>query len=405
MDRATSVEAHPSGGPTKAPKVDLPIGAGAVCQAFGARVYQREAIVDCLEHLLSAPASDIAPSAGIARTDGRRSHSVLIQSPTGSGKTFMGLVCAAVLQNALGLRVGWCAGRRELLRQAERENRKFGLGVEFTPISMFDREPPKVDLLVVDEAHHDGAMSMATLHGVIDPSFVIGLTATPFRRDRVKLCFEKTVRSCSIQRLVDDGFLSPYRHFTVPSWAPEDVAQQVAGDRARWGQSLVFFHTRAQAQACLAVLRAEGVRAELVTGDSDRDAQIRAFESGAVEVLISMNVLTEGFDCPSLKTVFCRPSSRTPTVQMAGRVFRLHAATPLKQIVQMRGSAMPFTRIVRPEEQHLLIDGQWRALGATRELDAEIEQQRLRLAEAKVAMPKIILRARDRARRRLLAIE
>ena len=37
-------------------------------------------------------------------------------------------------------------------------------------------------VLIIDEAHHDGAMSMATLHGVIDPAFVVGLTATPYRR-------------------------------------------------------------------------------------------------------------------------------------------------------------------------------------------------------------------------------
>ncbi len=374
----------------------LATAAEALCDARGARPYQREVASECLQHMQAERA------VGLAATCGRRSRSALIQSPTGSGKTLMGLVCAAVMQNELGLRVGWCAGRRELLLQAKRENEKFGLGVDLTLISMFDRSPPQVDLLVVDEAHHDGAMSMATLHSCIAPKYVIGLTATPFRRDRVKLCFEKVIRSCSIQRLVDDGYLSRYRHFTVPSWAPVEVAAAYARERARWGKSLVFFRTKKEAEACLVELRRLEVRAELVTGTSDRDGQLAAFEQSRVDVLLSMNVLTEGFDCPSLKTVFCRPASRAPTVQMCGRVFRLHASAPLKQIVQVREAAMPFTRIVRPDEQHLLIDGEWRALGATRELEAEVEAQRLKLAQVKVApLPALILRKqRARGRRR-----
>ncbi|MEY2715697.1 MAG: ATP-dependent helicase SrmB [Planctomycetota bacterium] len=373
---------------------DLVGTARKVCAARAARPYQVEIATECMGHLQSPRA------AGLETTAGRQSRSVLIQSPTGSGKTFVGMVCAAVMQNDLGLSVGWCAGRRELLRQAERENKKFGFELEFTTISMYDREPPQVDVLVIDEAHHDGAMSMATLHGRIAPKFVIGLTATPFRRDRVKLCFEKVIRSCSIQRLVDDGYLSRYRHFTVPTWTPVDVAQLYARDSERWGKSLIFFHTRNEAAACLAELAHLGVRAELVTGTSDRERQIESFASGDVDVLLSMNVLTEGFDCPSLQTVFCRPASRAPTVQMCGRVFRLHAGVPLKQIVQVREAPMPFTRFVRPEEQHLLIDGEWRSLGATKALDEVVEAQRIKLAQVKVApLPTAILR-KQRSRRR-----
>ena len=130
---------------------------GALCERFGARRYQREIALETLGHL-TGPAP-----AGIARLDGRRSRSALIQAPTGAGKTFIGLLCARALSMLLGVRIGWCAGRRELLRQAASENAKFGFDNQLALISMFDRTPPKVDLLVVDEAHHDGAMSMATL--------------------------------------------------------------------------------------------------------------------------------------------------------------------------------------------------------------------------------------------------
>ena len=114
------------------------------------------------------------------------------------------------------------------------------------------------------------------------------------------------------------------------------------------------------------------MRVELVTGSSDREAQLGAFAAGSVDALVSMNVLTEGFDCPSLRTVFCRPSSRLPTVQMCGRVFRRDPASPVKQIVQSRDTELPFARLVRPSEQYIATDQGWRSLGATRALDAEI---------------------------------
>jgi hypothetical protein len=59
---------------------------------------------------------------------------------------------------------------------------------------MFERNPPAIDLLVVDEAEHDAASSMAHLHNVIHTKWILGLTATPFRTDQVKLCFVKVVK-------------------------------------------------------------------------------------------------------------------------------------------------------------------------------------------------------------------
>src|SRR5271168_2587401 len=80
-------------------------------------------------------------------------RSILIESPTGSGKTVMGLLTARALQEQLGLRVGWVAMRRYLLAQAQEENDSKRIGLDAEYISMFDRDPPTgFDLLVVDEA-------------------------------------------------------------------------------------------------------------------------------------------------------------------------------------------------------------------------------------------------------------
>src|SRR3954453_9695600 len=57
--------------------------------------------------------------------------SVLVESPTGSGKTVVGLSVARWMQRNLGMTVGWAAMRRNLLSQAQAENeRGFGVGMK-----------------------------------------------------------------------------------------------------------------------------------------------------------------------------------------------------------------------------------------------------------------------------------
>ena len=171
-------------------------------------------------------------------------RSILIESPTGSGKTVMGLLTARALQDLLGIRVGWVAMRRYLLDQAESENRRLGINVEMSLVSMFDKHPPTgLDLLVVDEAQHDAAQSMAVLHQTIRPRFILGLSATPFRADKVKLCFDSVIKDAGIHSLIQDGYLSKFDHYTLPSWSPEAFVEAYLRDRKRWGRSIVYFHT------------------------------------------------------------------------------------------------------------------------------------------------------------------
>src|SRR6516164_3645321 len=100
-------------------------------------------------------------------------RSILIDSPTGSGKTIMALLVARAMQEQLGVRIGWVAMRRYLLAQAREENARHRIGADMEYISMFDHNPPTdLDLLVVDEAHHDAAQSMAVLHQKIQPRFI-----------------------------------------------------------------------------------------------------------------------------------------------------------------------------------------------------------------------------------------
>jgi superfamily II DNA or RNA helicase len=298
-------------------------------------------------------------------------RSVLIDSPTGSGKTVMALLIARALQDRLGVRVGWVAMRRHLLAQAAAENGNRQIGVEAAYISMFDKNPPTgLDLLVVDEAQHDAAGSMAHLHNIIRPRFILGLSATPFRADRVKLCFDTVLRDAGIAPLIRDGYLSRYHHYTIPAYTPGAVADLYAREPGRWGKSILYFHTLRQCAEAQAALEAHGIPSDVVTGDSDREAQIDAFRAGRLAVLINCLVLGEGFDCPDLQTVFCRPSSKGVTIQMCGRVLRRCANLPFKQIVQCQKTRWPFPRTAAAAQQYTQVDGDWRSLEVNPHINA-----------------------------------
>jgi superfamily II DNA or RNA helicase len=284
-------------------------------------------------------------------------RSVMIESPTGSGKTVMGLLTAKLLQERHGLTVGWVAMRRNLLVQTAEENRRQGIDVDpMHFVSMFDKEPPTgIDLLVVDEAQHDAASSMAFLHNRIRPKYILGLTATPFRCDRVKLCFDKVIKDAGIHQLIQDGYLSQYEHYTVPNFDVESVSDFYLREPERWGMTIVFFHRLSDCFECEAILRGRGVRCETVTGTSDREAQIERFRAGESPVLINCMVLTEGFDCPDLETVFCRDSAKGPTMQMCGRAFRKHPTVPFKRVVQSKLTRYPFTKIASARRAFALV--------------------------------------------------
>ncbi len=320
--------------------------------------------------------------------------SVLIESPTGSGKTVIGLLLAHCMQQEHGHRVGWVAMRRNLLTQAAAENERRGFGVDLKLISMFDADPPEVDFLVVDEAQHDGARSMATLHGKIRPKKLLGLTATPFRSDKIKLCFEQVNRDIGIEQLIQSGYLSRFHHYTIPEYTPASVAETFLRDQRRWGKSLLFFHRYQQCLECQQTLVAAGISAEVVTASTDRERQIQDFTAGKIKVLISMAILAEGFDCPSLKTLFCRPSGKGCTIQMCGRVFRKHNKLKCKQIVQCRNTRHPITRTATPAEQYVWMDDRWKTLKLNQQM-ASLSAHTLQLiAECRPQLPEFVTKNR-----------
>jgi len=333
--------------------------------------------------------------------------SAIINSPTGSGKTIIGLTIARCLQLERNIGIGWVAMRRTLLRQAAAMNRDMGIGVEnMRYISMFEKKPPthdeqgrRLELLVVDEAQHDAANSMSNIHNIVQPKQILGLTATPYRTDRIRLCFDKVVRDIGIHQLIQGGYLSQYHQYTIPGWTVDQVVETYLREPERWGRSVMYWHKREDAIDCMARLQQKGVRAAAVFGDHPmaiREDRLDRFEAGEIDVLVNMALLTEGWDSPGLKTVFVRDSQKGPTIQMAGRVFRKYPDIEFKQVVQSINTGYPIQREASPAEAFVWMDDSWRSYKQSKQIETVSYKMLLTIAKTQTSMPDFIEKKRAR---------
>lgn len=335
--------------------------------------------------------------------------SVMVESPTGSGKTVMALLSAKTLEVMRpDYHFGWVSMRRNLLRQAARENVEKGINVRNIDfVSMFDQTPDslihakragKRVCLIVDECQHDAASSMANLHNLIEPDQVIGMSATPFRADKMKLCFQKVIKDCGIHQLIQEGYLSQYHHYTIPEWEPNCIADHYCLDPDRWGKSIFFFQTIDECYAFSNILTKRGVANEVVRGGQQKitDNQLERFENGEFQCLINCMVLTEGFDCPALKTAWIRDSSKGPTMQMGGRAFRKYHDLPYKQIVQSVHTKWPFIKTALPLQQWVWTEDDWRSLKINPKIN-DINMNALKaIATIEVELPHFIMSKRSK---------
>lgn len=332
--------------------------------------------------------------------------SVMIESPTGSGKTVMGWRSIKEFidehSHILGkssddVVVNWCAMRRNLLAQARVENDRFFGVKNVNYVSMFDKNPPKCDILVFDECQHSCADSAIDIYTNSAPQALLGLSATPYRADRQKLCFHKNIRDAGYRQLIMDGYLAKFDQYMLPDWSVESVTHAYLADPKRWGKSLAFFLTTAECNRAVDIINRAGLVADVVTGNSPREEQLAAFEDGRTDILFNVYVLSEGFDCPQLKTVFCRPSSKGPTTQMCGRAFRKFNGK-VAQIVQSIDSKVPFAKIATPENQYVLDSEQtsWRNIKVTNAVNERALALRKMVINTTVHLPGCVLKVQKR---------
>ena len=311
----------------------------------------------------------------------------LAVAPTGAGKTIM--LSAAIgalhkLSTAQTLKMKTCvvAHRDELTSQNEekfcRINPHLSTGIfdasskswqgdtTFAMVQTLSRETnlatmPKLDVLVIDEAHHARADSYGRIVDyakALNPNLkLLGMTASPNRGDKKGLhaVFSNVCDQITIGELIDSGHLVMPRTFVMDvgvrkklqeakktvggEYDMEDVAhildtvpintavvshwREKAGDR----QTVVFCSTVKHARHVCRAFGAAGVSAGLVHGemsDREREGVLASYTTGQTQVIVNVAVLTEGWDHPPTScVVLLRPSSYQSTfIQMAGRGLR-----------------------------------------------------------------------------------
>lgn len=297
--------------------------------------------------------------------------SIMIESPTGSGKTVMAQLIIQYLYDVGYLKtVNWTAMRKELLNQAKKNTTKIGATYKMNYVSMFNKKPPQADGMVNDECQHDATESATSQHTLIKPKFSLGLSATPYRSDTAKLFFKRIIRDANTRVLIKAGFLSKFNHFMTEDWDPISIAQTYTNEAEKWGKSIVFFRTLEECEIFKVIVESTSDRVvHMVTADSDREHQIKDFEESDADVLVNMMVLTEGFDCNIINTAFIRDGSKGPVRQMGGRVLRLNAGAT-KNIVQSVKTKYTFLKVADASQKYLRKDGAWEEVKKNDSLDS-----------------------------------
>lgn len=293
--------------------------------------------------------------------------SVVIQMPTGSGKT---KTAVAMIAEEAGV-VWFVCHRQEIERQVSaaltaagvehgivspRAKPDYGKRVQVVSVATLKRrmgELPAPDLVFWDECHHVAAKSWASIRETLVEAKHIGLTATPERLDGKGLreWFAELVVGPTIANLVAENYLAPFRYF-APSDPDLTAAKLQAGDyrkadlakvmntpvligdavaeyrRNADGKRAVAFCASVEASIALVDrFNAEGIPARHVdgtTGAEDREAAIAALAAGEIKVLSNVEVFTEGFDLPGIEVAILLRPTKSPTLllQMIGRALR-----------------------------------------------------------------------------------
>jgi len=229
--------------------------------------------------------------------------------------------------------------------------------------------PDTFQLIVIDEAHHavaDGAYARVARYFRAfedDGPLLFGFTATPMRADGRSLAdlFEVLAYAKTLEDGMNEGWLSPARYLRVPISADllsvkrgQDFdrkklaalmdqpavtytmlaryrhhREEMFAAEGRYPKTIAFAVSRQHAahiaEACLEM----GIPALTVWGDlpkQERKERLAAFAENRVEVLVSVNLLLEGFDDPEVTcSIDLKPTrSLVLATQEFGRGIRRH---------------------------------------------------------------------------------
>ena len=307
----------------------------------------------------------------------RLHRSVMAQMPTGTGKTYLlTAVIDSFVSNNPKEKVWIVAHRRELVSQIDETVRKFHSysasntssllsSVKAVSIQWLSKHYDEIEeepgMIVIDEAHHALAKTYKEMWERFPKAKFLGLTATPCRLNGKGFTdlFDVLVQSWCVPEFISKGRLATYDFVSIKS---DGVTQRLIDSLQKRGadgdyqnkemdmllnkkpsierlyrsleefgkdrKGIVYAINISHAQKITKLYQEHGVKAIAIdskTPATERQQDIEAFKKGDIQVLVNVDIFSEGFDCPDVEFVqLARPTlSLAKYLQMVGRGLRV----------------------------------------------------------------------------------
>ena len=212
----------------------------------------------------------------------------------------------------------------------------------------------KAEFIIIDEAHHTAAGSWQKILEAYPDAYVLGVTATPCRLDGHGLSpsFQTMIEGPSIRELISMGYLcnavtygserdysmikTSGSDYSISSMQEHLMKSKITGEAvnewrkyANEKQTIVFCVSIKHAEFTAAMFSIVGHKAEVLTSRNtkeEREAIIMRFKNKETRLLVSVDIISEGFDVPSCEAVILmRPTkSLSLYLQQVGRALRTH---------------------------------------------------------------------------------
>lgn len=216
------------------------------------------------------------------------------------------------------------------------------------------------DFIIIDEAHHATAHSYTKLWNYYPNSKKLGVTATPWRMDGrgFRGNFDTLIPSMPIKEFLEKGWLAPYKYYSVPvdsqirseidsieefgidgdykTSALEEVvdtghirAQLLDSyfEFVKGKKGIIYSISRKHSKHICQQFLDAGIKVADI--DSETPAYLRKqlvqdFKKGELDIIVNVDIFSEGFDCPDLEFVqLARPTrSLVKYIQQVGRGLR-----------------------------------------------------------------------------------
>ena len=307
----------------------------------------------------------------------RLHRSVMAQMPTGTGKTYLltAVIDSFVSNNPME-KVWIVAHKRELVSQIDETVRKFhsysasntssllssvkAMSIQWL-MRHYDEIEEEPGMIVIDEAHHALAKTYKEMWERFPKAKFLGLTATPCRLNGKGFTdlFDVLVQSWGVPEFISKGRLATYDFVSIKS---DGVTQRLIDSLQKRGadgdyqnkemdmllnkkpsierlyrsleeygkdrKGIVYAINISHAQKITKLYQEHGVKAIAIdskTPAAERQQDIEAFKKGDIQVLVNVDIFSEGFDCPNVEFVqLARPTlSLAKYLQMVGRGLRV----------------------------------------------------------------------------------